>query len=500
MKYINIFIKNEFCAIRGKNWWNFWILFTVFLLSIGAISYSRSGLRFLKAKMEDPFINWINISNEPELDKFFDELMGGQFSEQTTITEHFNIHAGEKNNFLVEFVKGNRRIIGRTLDYNSSLWNKILNEANVKYNIKRTSSITDRDFGWVITADFLHNLGYTADHIPLFISLEYSTATSSHFAPIPIIAVVDRLPDDIDFVTTNYFYQQLRDLSYPFYVGDSLKYFSPLQFVTEMDIADAKQTQALLSDILAGIDLEWENPTIYEAAYQEATLLSAIVYDTTITMADLDSLCHTIEQAHPEIYRYYDYLFGTGYRMKPDYVSVMFNSLEKVKEFQQWSKNNFNIRIDMAQIEAKENFNRFNNLATLLCWAIVVIAVLFVLIFLSSLINCHFQKISKNLGTIMAFGLDKKDIMFIYLIVSIGLISISLMTSALLLYAIQSLLLFFNIGYELSGTILPYFNMTDFWVLSFIGGILLLSAVTTLWIMNRKLHFTPGDLIYERNN
>lgn len=496
MKYNRIFIHNEFHTILGNRWHNFWILFAVFLLSVGALSVSRSGLEFLRVKMEDPFINWVNISNEPVLDKFFEELSSGQFSEQASITEHFNINAVEKNNFLVEFVKGNRRIIGRTLDYNSNLWEKILNETNIKYNIKRTTPISERDFGWVVTADFLHNLGYTEDQIPLFISI-YSTISA--IVPIPILAVVDRLPDDIDFVTTNYFYEQKQDLSHPFDINQS-KYFSPLQFVAEIDIADAEQTQTLLSDMLAGIDLEWENPTIYEAAHQEATLLSAIVYDTTLTMDVLDSLCQTIEQIYPEIYRYYDYQFGTGYEMKPDYVSVMFNSLEKVKEFQKWSKDQFNIRIDMAQIEAKENFSLFNKLATGLCWAIVIMAGLFVLIFLYFLINSHFQKISRNLGTIMAFGLGMRSIIYIYLIVFIRLILTSLFMPVVLLAIVQYFLAFFGIGYELNGTVLPYFDMTDTWVLGFIGIILLMSATATLVFMNRKLHSTPGDLIYERNN
>ena len=455
---------------------------------------SRSSLYFLQRKMEDPFINWVNISNEPELDNFFNTLSSNQDS--SSLLEHFNIKAIEKNNFLVEFVKGNRRIIGRTLSHNSTLWDKILSQSNIKYNILRSTPISEQDFGWVITADFLFNMGYEAANIPLFIKLEYSTLESTHFVPIPIIAVVERLPDDIDFVTTNYFYEQLRDLSYPFYIGDSVKYFSNLQFV----VTDEEVALDILTKELNTIDLEWESPQFYDLAYQEATRLSAILYDTAINMHRLDSICQHIENTYPGIYRYYDYVFGNGYSLKPDYVSVMLQRLNNVSEFQKWAKNNYNIRIDMAQIEAKENFNYFNRLSTWLCFVIIGLSFLFVGIFLYFLINSHFQKISRNLGTIMAFGMEQRTIVGIYLWIFMKLVIYCLISACLLLYIGQFILSSLHMGYHLNETVITWLQLWDIWVISFVVGAILLSSILILCFMNNRIKSTPGDLIYERNN
>ena len=44
---------------------------------------------------------------------------------------------------------------------------------------------------------------------------------------------------------------------------------------------------------------------------------------------------------------------------------------------------------------------------------------------------------------------------------------------------------------------LPYINMSDSWVFAFLVGILLLSAIVTVWTMCKKLKATPGNLIFD---
>jgi hypothetical protein len=219
-------------------------------------------------------------------------------------------------------------------------------------------------------------------------------------------------------------------------------------------------------------------------------------------MLDLNKLCNEqIAKSEVAIYRYYDYEFEPNTAEETtDYISIMFNDLSNVKAFQQWTKENFGVRIDMAQIEAKENFYDFNFLAIILCIAIILISILFVIIFLYSLINAHFQKISKNLGTIMAFGLDNRSIIRIYLTVFMGLIIVGLAIATTLLLAFQKLSEFAGIVRTVNGTAIPYVNMLDPLVLGVLGGILLLSVIVTYIVMKGKLKATPGDLIFERNN
>ena len=63
-KYFKIFLGRELSSILGKGWVNLWILFIVFVVTIGSLSVSRAGLHFLRQKMEDPFIHWVEVKEQ----------------------------------------------------------------------------------------------------------------------------------------------------------------------------------------------------------------------------------------------------------------------------------------------------------------------------------------------------------------------------------------------------------------------------------------------------
>lgn len=492
--YKGVFRRNEFYTVLGRRQYNLWILVVVFVLVIGSLAFSTAGRSFLKKKMEDPFINWVNVSNEPELENFYKALEEGLKGEDSAIMR-FEIDAVERNNYMVEFLEGGKRMIGRTLSSQSGLWEKILHPSNTM--VCRFEDIKEGDFGWVVSADFLEGLGYGINEkdYPLFLSWAYRSQEGEHSIPIPLMAVVERLPDDIDFVTTNYFYEQRFDETHPFDVEDSSRYFNRVQFVSGSE--DMQDTLRHFFDSVK-VELEWEASEPYGLAYREAWLYSAIIYDTMVRLGQMDTLCRDICKKFPDVYRCYEYEFGKGFELNPDYVSVMFRNLTRVKEFQLWAKEKYGVRIDMAQIEAKENFNIFNNLAVGLCVAIILMAISFVSIFLYFLISAHFQKISKNLGTIMAFGLDNRNIVRIYTGVFMMLIILGLLVALVLLLSFQLIFQRCGIGYDLNGEVYPYLDLWNAWVGWVLLGILTLSGLVIVIFLSRKLKSTPGDLIYER--
>jgi hypothetical protein len=261
-----------------------------------------------------------------------------------------------------------------------------------------------------------------------------------------------------------------------------------------------EKVKAYLKENLEDFDLEWENSEDYYDAFKDAKIISAIVREDEDRYAEITQKCdEIIDNSKTKIYRYFEYDFGVGRDLKTDYISIMFNDLRQIKEFQKFAKEEFDIRIDMAQIDAKENFETFNNLATLLCAAIIAISIFFVVIFLYFLINAHFQKISKNLGTIMAFGINNKSMITIYLFVFMKLIIVGLLSAIMLLSLSQFVFWIFSCGYPLNSFTVPYLNMCDWLVMAVILLVLALSAGVTYYIMAKKLEATPGDLIYERN-
>lgn len=508
-RYSKIFLRNEFKTILGYRKVNFWILFSIFFITIGSLAFSRAGLEFLRQKMEDPFINWVDISREPKLDDLYMAL------NDNAVKAQFDYTTVEQNNFILEYIFNAEnkkvRVEGRTIENTSQLFKKITDNKNVV--VKRNNPIEVNDIGWVVTVDLMQRLGYqTPAEYPLFINLTnqgdstgikklgIENVNNWQVVPIPIIAVVKQLPDFLDFLTTPYFSDQLQDDTRPFNLSIHPEYFDKLLFVVDNNETEENLKIELDSKLKdKGVNFRIEQTDDLCNSFRSAKLISLVLNDTFSNLAIVNAICDVVLQKYPahKVHRYYEYKYGNGYKLKTDYISVMFNDLGKIKEFQLWAKDNYNIRIDMAQIEAKENFKTFQLLSTFLSSTLILISILFIIIFLYFLINVHFQKISKNLGTIMAFGLDNNKIIKIYLLVFILLVLSGLIPAAILLGIIQLLLHFFSIVRE-NG--LHYININDIWIYSVFAGIIGLSIFVTYIIMGKKLRSTPGDLIYERHN
>jgi len=180
---------------------------------------------------------------------------------------------------------------------------------------------------------------------------------------------------------------------------------------------------------------------------------------------------------HKDWYRYYDYDIKECDQINKNYLSLMFTDLSKVPTFAEWAKE-YRVRIDMAQIEAKKNFEVFNNLATTLCWFIAIIAIGFVVIFVYFLVDSHFRRISKNLGTIMAFGLSNTDIIGIYLPVFMGLIAISLISAGAVIGMAEFVSR--SIGMVREGGF-SYFAIEDVFVMGFVLVLLIVTAMMTVY-------------------
>jgi hypothetical protein len=133
----------------------------------------------------------------------------------------------------------------------------------------------------------------------------------------------------------------------------------------------------------------------------------------------------------------------------------------------------------------------------MLCLFIAIIAIAFVAIFLYFLIDSHFRRISKNLGTIMAFGLGNKQIIKIYLSVFLLMITVSLLS---VIAALRLSEIVFNTmhWWQYEGK-MPHFSLCDAWVIITILVIPLISTLATVIFLSNKLKATPGDLIFERN-
>ena len=112
-------------------------------------------------------------------------------------------------------------------DMGSDLMEKVLSDENV-INVDGSlvtiphDSISQRSIGVIMTLDAIQRLGYGIDNIPAFVdcrvpskqadTLGVMTLNDGYMrAPIPLLAVVRRLPMDKDSVASKYLFIQYHD-------------------------------------------------------------------------------------------------------------------------------------------------------------------------------------------------------------------------------------------------------------------------------------------------
>ena len=104
--FFKLFVKREGKVVLGRHFSNLWLLVCVLTLTFLAIAFSNASLNYLSYKMNDPFINWVDIQNdygEGDIDGLLDGL-----SDTTRQHEfHFVAYQVDYTNHYMFFGKDN---------------------------------------------------------------------------------------------------------------------------------------------------------------------------------------------------------------------------------------------------------------------------------------------------------------------------------------------------------------------------------------------------------
>lgn len=201
---IKLFLDKEGKELRGKHNFNFLVLVAIFAVAIVSIGFGSASMRYLRHKMEDPFINWVDIIARQRVADKMSKLPLEQFLGDTVLQKKLQFSAPEENYVLnIDFrhqKKGkNIQLQGRSIAPESSIMTKILDRSNVVE--KRQLRYSDRELGLVITQGALHDLGYDEAPAFIYLALPYDVAScremgitgevnGNYPVAFPIVAVV----------------------------------------------------------------------------------------------------------------------------------------------------------------------------------------------------------------------------------------------------------------------------------------------------------------------
>ena len=512
--YFRLFVKREGKVVLGKHYSNLWLLCSVLFATFLAIAFSNASLDYLDYKMNDPFINWVDIENN-----FGEEdITGFEYflnQESAKAQYHFRGFQTDKSRYplFATSSSDSRNLKGRYYaDIKTPLVQAILDEDNVVDGCCiENEKLDNNSFGVIITYDALvGKLGYKKA-IPQFIYRRlYCDYEAAEFGvkvsdagqadiPMPVLAVVKRLPNNMDVITTKYSYEQ--EIAHSLNMNNPVYFYS---FVYHLpDKVDAEE----FLEFLKKTTTENTDLTYYSNDNEQLSKMNCFGEGRFVSLKydyeeDSDfEVNQRINDAVMAVYekkgvvRVFDYDDNPTIPSPDDYISIHFDDLNKISDFQEFVKQEFKINIEMSQINAKENFNEVSMMANILSWTMIVFAIICIMLFVINLLQSYFQKVKRNLGTFKAFGMSNLRLISVYMLILITTISVSIVIALVAVVFLENLLPLFGAVKE--GT----FGYLALWSGKTLGSvvIILLAFICTVYVvMKRELRHTPGDLIYDR--
>ena len=497
---IALFLKREWQVLVGRRYGTVALFVLTFFVAVGSVGFGSASLEYLRHKMNDAFINWVDIIANQTTGEGKTPINDFLVEQDNRKRYSYDEPEGDKVSNLTLWKKnGQEKIsVARAIKPGSRVMDKILSPENVV--LKRNGRLSENDLGVVITLDELTRLGYSKDSLPLFVYCKQGvdTATARKVSlpsrdfriALPIAAVVRQLPLmnalNISTRLRNAFNSgkpEALDITYPSNIND-------LTVCIEQSEVQAFQQLAQ--------EKGWTNYEVkpYLEAYRPLKMVTMNdVSDDAERVRVYNERFAEIRSRIKEAERIYS--FNPDYGAKdptPDHISVYMTSLDSIRAFQEAVQEKCGIKIEMSSIDAKENFRFVESMGGTLSWCVIAIVVLFVCVFIYFLLSSHFAKIQRNLGTFKAFGISNRTLFFVYCSLVLGIVCLSYVVA-------MALVAFFSGVLGLFTEVEPGFP----WVTPFawqnfalLAVVVVAAALVTYVVSKRTFSHTPGDIIYNR--
>lgn len=519
-----LLMRRESRDVLGRRAINLWLLVMVLTATFFAISFSAGSMAYLDEKMNDPFTYWLNVYRESpstNLRQVADGLEKDSLKRrflydgvQTEISSSFDFFSIQDKFqlFKIQFYE----------DMSSDLIAKVLEDDNVlSFKGKRIAididSIHERSLGVIMTMDALRRLGYNINNekLPAFVDCRVPAKNADTLgfrvydgflrAPIPLLAVVRRLPMNKDVIASKYLNIQYTDNYHPEPFNLSKEnYARRLYFFVPQGVTDFDEgaLQCIPDSIRHNATVKITEERIQERLCSWRSGCVKTVYP------DGRPPIHVINEIEKGILKKYGLL---GVTRVYDYdeslrerdgelgidngLSIRFNKLDSIRSFEQYMKDNYQLQIEMSQVNSKENFNAVSTMANILTFALLLFSIMSIVIFIVNMMQSYFQKVRKNLGTFKAFGISTRELTKSYIAIIVAIVIAALAIALTFTGTVELLLRVLGIMKDGTYSWLMLLNTNT---LLAIVVIIISTIVSILIVMRRLLRQTPGDLIYDR--
>jgi hypothetical protein len=529
-----LFFKKEIGELYGKKNGNFWKIVLLYFILFISVGFGIQSKRFFYKQLDNPFVRFLTVPIDgearlvPELvdslkSKFLKPDLRAKFHLDTIRSVSIQNPAA----FLSDYIQLD--FDGIADDYNSQLVQKAICSKENNYVGKPFTSIEDRSV--IVTLDLLKDLYLVPDtltiaelnpeNLPGFLMFKPSFLG----CPVPLVlqGVANQLPYGFSFLLPTKFNDHLySDPSSVYRDSDYLQ----ISFYIDT-LIDAELLKKTIEPVAAqnGISIDEVNfsvvtnqgvhPTMLVAFENvpEKKYLSVLLKDAVKKQFNLDD-----RSIFDAFYRKYEfpgseYAAASFFKANKTSLMVIFKNLKKVKSFNDMLKtyssevitNSINkgstkqrkgIEMEMTNVNMRFILNIIEIIVTSFLIIIGTLAVIALVSFIRVLFEKYFQKIEKNIGTFMAFGINIKVVysimLTIFIIITVG---VSILLAIAGGYAAEfSMIWIFN--YSISERI-SLFSLLNFW--SVVALLVIVSAnFYAFWKASKIFSKWPGDILNGR--
>lgn len=525
-----LFYKSECQVLLGKNSRYFWWVFILFFITILAIGFAKDSLRFLDKQMADPFVRYVNAELVGELaDLERNDYYQAYKQDPDSAKEYLYSSIYEFAKFR-NYFESSSAVPGRTVLPNDTLVGTILtyednNAVGHRFNVQNDFSIKpENNYSLIVTYHlFSEVLGHDIEKDPPFIRL------SQENIPIPISAVVNQLPDKKDFISTPYFRDNIREhVIQCFNTRDSLNKVYVIFDINpaEKDKICQKVAEAFTELKNMGISpytemtfKENENLNFdsyfkaYTLTYRPTSFVQIefrrklapeeqqVVFEKFVATAGITALLKEFNKEPSSVIKFYwpNLTYESSDPLSRQAICVSFTNLNRVKDFAKNFNENTQIELEMGMIKSLENYNFVTILTLSVSLVLIIFSFLSISFFVRNMIANHLSKIKMNIGTYKAFGIEIKTIyknmVFVFILTS-ELLALGV---CIFIAKMDWLLWLVKLYNKDISNEFDFFYIYDWEAVTILLLMLIVSYLSSAWVINRLFRNTPGDLVYNRN-
>ena len=517
-QYLKLLMAREGKEVLGKKGSNLWILTFVLIATFLSIAFSEGSRIYLKYKMVDPFTNWVSIKNSTDGEQFSKFKKALEEEENKSKFGYTSVQMDQTTNWTMEGVNDGNHEHYLSLrsfeDLESNIVNAILDKDNqVAGACIDSAYLNNNTLGIILALDAAKLLGYTEENLPNYIyhmaytegadTLGIQVSESGYVRiPLPVLAVVRKLPENVDMVIGRFLYSQRENnaTTYPFNFAENEDYLHQLRYFVS-DVIGKEKFSEVVSSIVP--DSLKENLQVFEDTetdnmrpWRNGIMCIISVGSEQLPRDVYQGIANKLAEKFDEesVNRVHKYNVSDCSYTKGTFISVEFKDQSHIRDFELFAKD-YTVQLEMSKVASMENFNAVTVIAWILSSAMVVFSIVCIIMFLVNMLQSYFQKVQRNLGTFKAFGMNTRELTQVYIIILIAIVMVAVIMALMITWAIQ-------VALPLMGVEKEGFNYLSLWnSTTYIAtAVILISTIlTVIVVMTRMLTRTPGDLIYDRN-